>query len=214
MKKFRKFYFVRGMVFEECNPRKSYIYAKHYADLKGYSEKEIYELRNDSELNFLKELLKRGEEIEHLSTHKQVKLIKQFTNSAGIDIQDYVFDISFFFFDRGTCEIRSVLVVDSVYELNRELKLNKTLFDYLGKESGQRLEVYYYQNGVLKEWQIGDNDYFIQERKEQHKKFLAQRRAIRDSQKYDRLLKLRREGKITERQSKELYRLEKVFGGK
>lgn len=213
MKKYRKFYYVRGKVYEESNTRKSLVFANHYAEEQGFDKSEIYELRNDNELKFLKALLSR-DDVYEIKSHEQVCLVGEFNNSNGDVIPKYMLDVSFTYVDKVTNKGHVVVVVDSVYKLNRELKLSKTLYDLDRKDSGCYLEVYFYENDKLVEWKIGDNDHFINERKEQHKKFLAQRRVLRDREKFDRLLKMREKGTITDAQRKELYRLEKVFGGK
>lgn len=213
MKQYRKFYYIKDKVYEESNSRKSYAYAKHYAEEQGFDKNEIYELHNDNELKFLKALLSR-DDVYEIKSHEQVCLVGEFTNSNGDVIPNYMLDVSFTYVDKLTNKGHVVIVVDSVYKLTRELRLCKTLYDLDRKDDGCCLEVYFYEDDELKEWKIGDYDHFINEKKEQHKKFLAQRRVLRDREKFDRLLKMRERGTITDAQRKELYRLEKVFGGK
>lgn len=211
-KRYQKFYYIKGEVYKESNARKSYAFAKHYAEENGYSLDDIYELHNDSELEFLKRLLLLIRDVAGVKTHEQIELIKSFYNNIGYSIPSCKLDVSFTFYTETRHHY--VIVVDSVYELTRELILTKTLFDYLGKDKGCYLEVYYLDKEEFNEWQIGDNTHFINAREENHKKLLAQRRAIRDREKYERLLHAREKGTISDGQRRELYRLEKVFGGK
>ena len=216
---FRDFYYVGGLVFKHSeNKLNGKAKAIHYCREKGINEGEIYELSSENEQRFLERLLelKDGGLISDLKSHQTINLINEFINTNDEQIPPLEFKVSFTYQD--TKAHHYVYVVENLYKLSREIVLVKTIFDYKNQSSNNPdgyLEVVYYDtDGNLHEWHIGDNQAFIQKRKEQYKKNKNQKRAIRDSQKYDRLLTLRKEGKITEAQTKELYRLEKVFGGR
>ena len=211
-KNYQKIYYINGKTFKEAQNKKAYNFAKKYAEENGLDKNKIYELSNNSELAYLQELLRR-EDIYEIKSHEEVCLVGEFRNSNDDVIPNYMFQISFSYREKATNKAHIVYIADSVYSLTKNLVLSKTLYDYSRKEQGYYLEIYYLEDDKWVEWKIQDIAPFVKEKKEQHKKLLAQKRAIRDRQKYDRLLRLRSEGKITERQSKELYRLEKVFGG-
>lgn len=216
---YKDFYYVNGSIFKHSESKlNGKAKAIHYCREKGIDESEIYELSSENEQRCLETLLelKNHGAIYGLKTHETIKLIDEFVNSNGEKIPAFEFKVSFTYQDSKTHYY--VYVVETLYKLSREIVLAKTLFDYKNKHSnypdGCLRVVYYDTEKKIHEWHIGDNQAFIQERKEQYKKIKNQKRAIRDNQKYDRLLKLRKEGKITEAQTKELYRLEKVFGGR
>lgn len=217
-KEYKKFYYIRGNIFENSGSRMNGKgKALRYCKDNGIDESEIYELSNQSEYEFFKTLLEKEQrnEIHSLKSHEKVALIGFFTNDNGEQYAPYEFETSFIYRDSGTNQVNVIYVAENVYDLTRELILCKTLYDYTRKGSGLYLKVYYQdKDNEFKEWHIGDKETFIQEAKERHKKMLVQKRAIRDRQKFDRLLRLRDEGKITDTQRQELYRLEKVFGGK
>ena len=212
---YQKIYYIQGEIFREKTNKKALAFAKHYAKEHGYDEKDIYELSNNAEIIYLTQLLEKQEKgyVENIFTNKRIAVLSSFENYDNEDIPELAFEISCIYQEKGGGHRHYVKVVNSVYELTRELINNKILFDYVFKDTAS-LEIYYPdEDNKLKKWKLTDKDIFIKEAKERHKKKLAQMRAIRDRQKYDRLLKLRSEGKITERQSQELYRLEKVFRG-
>lgn len=210
MSAYNKFYFVGGKVFKEKSSVQSLIYARHFAKENGIKEQDIYELHNDTELAYLRHILEQG--ARNILTHINHTHIGDFTNRYGELIPKLTFDLTFEFNDMQNYH-HWVMIAHTPYDLNKELIFNKTLFDYCHQEY-YSMEVYYLKNNEWVEWHIGDKTEYIEMRKENHKRLLAQKRVIRDRQKYDRLMKLRSEGKITDKQTKELYRLDKVFGGK
>ena len=214
MSKISDFYYVRGQEFHNENykplgkPK-----AIHYCRVNGISEDEIYELSNNVEREFLEALLKR-DDIYEIKSHEEVCLVGQFVNSSGETIPNYMFQTSFTYREEETNKVHFIFVANNQYKITKELALAKTLFDKELAYCDCCLEVYYQdENKNFKEWHIGDNAVFIQARKEERKQRLAQKKEIRDRQRFDRLLKLRSEGKITETQTQELYKLEKVYGG-
>lgn len=209
----KKIYYVKGKVFNEENTQKSLAFARHYAKENGIDFKDIYELSNETEVKYLEMLLSR-KDVYEIKSHEKVALIGFFKNSNNDNYPATEFETSFTYKDKLTNKVHIIFVADSVYDLNKSFILAKSIYDFTRKDSGVYLETYYLQDNEWKEWKIGNIELSIQEKKERHKKYLAQKKVIRDRQKYDRLIRLRSNGTITENQSKELYRLEKVFGGK
>ena len=211
-KAFNKFYWVRGTIFENSeNKVNAKGKAIRYCRENGIDESEIYGLSNKSELAYLETLMNR-EDVSEIKSHNNALTIFKFTNANNDEIPQLDIQCSFIY-KKGE-QLHLVSIVDSVYELTKLFIIQKIIIDYYGKENGIYLQVLYLdQVGNWKEWKIGDKSLAIEERKANHKKMLTQKKAIRDRQKYDRLLKLREQGKISEKQSQELYRLQKVFGG-
>jgi len=217
MSKRQVFHYVRGQLFYNDYPKwNGRRKAEQYCEENGIDKKEIYSLFNDSELKCLKTLLEMREAglIKNINTHQGITLINRFTNKYGHEIPPYTFVASFTYQSVETNEKHTILIPSNVYEITREVILTKTLFDYLNVDC-QALEIYLYdeETNSFNEWKIGDKEEIKKIKKQEHKQLLAQKRIIRDRQKFDRLLKLRDEGKITEKQTKEMYRLEKLFRG-
>ena len=214
-KAFHRFYWVNGTIFENSDNK---VNAKgkaiRYCKENDIKQSEIYELSNESELAYLKILINRTD-VSSIKSHEKVQLIGGFLNSNNDMIQPFNFETSFFYLEnKGDQKISHfVSIIESVYDLNKAFLVAKTLFDLNNKNQQIYLEVYYLDNGEWKEWKMGDSTLAQKDQKEQYKKMLTQKKAIRDRQKYDRLLKLRQEGKASERQLQELYRLQNVFGG-
>lgn len=207
-KRYTKFYYVKDKAFKEDNAKKSYAFAKKYATDNCYPLDKIYEVHSDSEVKFLEHLLSR-DDVYEIKSHDKICLIGEFKNSNGDVIPNFMFDVSFTYVDKISNQAHVVVIVDSAYELTRDLILSKTLYDYNRRESNCYLEIYFYKGDELIKWNIGNNDYFKEKRKSDHQKLLAQRKVIRDQQRYDRLLELRRKGVITDSQKQELYRLDR-----
>ena len=214
----KNFYVVDDQVFKsDENKNNAKGKAIKYCRANGIAQTSILKLSNDSELEYyyyLKECERQGE-IYQINSNCEVCLIGAFVNARGEQIPSLMCKVSFTYVDKKTNKPHIVYVAESIYNLNKNLMLIKTLYDLTRNDIGLSLEVYYIdENGAIVDWKIGDKDVYIKSRKNQHQKRLIQQKAIRDRQKFDRLLKLRSDGKITENQRKELYRLEKVFGGK
>lgn len=214
-KAYYRFYWVRGTTFENSENR---VNAKgkaiRYCRENGIDESEIYELSNKSELAYL-EHLKSDSKYQNIVSNKKVELVREFTNYNHDEIPPLEINVSFIYsLVAGYVNQKQyVKVVDSVYDLTKQFINEKKLFDYLFEKNNYLQVLYLDQEGNWKEWKIGDKTLGVDERKANHKKMLTQKKVIRDRQKYDRLLQLRQEGKASERQLQELYRLEKVFGG-
>lgn len=209
----KKFYYVNGQIFENSENRANAKgKALRYCKENNIDKNEIYELSNNSELAYLQDLLKR-DDIMCIKSHDHFELVEAKENANGDQNPPYVLPISFSFRYKSTAKPHYVAIINSVYELTKDFINSKILFDYLNHPIYYLQVLYLDSDGLWKEWHIGDLTLSIQEKKERQKKYNAQMKAIRDRQKYDRLLKMRSLGTITERQSKELYRLEKVFGG-
>ena len=209
-----KFYYVRGQIFENSNNRyNAKGKALRYCKENNINDNEIYELSNDSELAYLKKLLS-DKNVVDIKSHIAINLVDEFTNANKDLIPCYKQTIGFSYKELVEDKTHFVSIIHSAYDITKDFILAKTTIDYYFKNVGYYLEVYYLDNGEWKEWKIGNIELFAKEKKERKQKALAQKKVIRDMEKYDRLLKAREQGKITERQSQELYRLEKVFGSK
>lgn len=209
-----KFYYVRGEIFENSGGRyNAKGKALRYCKENNIDTSEIYELYNNSELAFLEELL-GDENIDQVRSHNKIICTRTFKNANKDEIPSYEIDTTFTYREKEKEKTHLVAIINSAYDITKQFILEKSMLDFFLQDVGYYLEVYYLDDeGVWKEWKIGDNTLSIKARQERKKRYVAQKKVIRDRQKFDRLLKLREQGKITERQSQELYRLEKVFGG-
>ena len=106
-------------------------------------------------------------------------------------------------------------VVGTVIELKSHVVDSKYLFDLHNIQNKKCLTLLYLDDdGTFKEWQL---DELGNVRKKftakAHKEMLKELDKVRQCEKYDRLKRLRDEGKITDNQRKELYRLEELLNG-
>jgi len=214
-----KYYQIREKIFDNTALKfKGKKEAVKYCKANNIDESEIYLLSSNGELEYLNRLLLKQEdnEIYEIKSHEKVCLVGEFKNAKGDVLPNYMFETSFTYRDRGSNKPHIVKIVDSIYELNKKLILEKTLYDREHWLADCYLEVLVFNSGdkSFKEWKIGDSEIGIMHEQQLRKERLKQRQFIRQQEKFDRLLKLRDEGKITERQRQELYRLEKVYGGK
>lgn len=210
-------HYVRGEIFENDYPKwNALAKAFRYCKENDIDFSEIYAVSSESEIEYLKRLLikQKDGEICDLKSHEQVCLIGEFKNANGDTIPNFLFQTSFTYKDVVYNKKHFVLIVDSPYEITREIRLCKTLFDVI-VHSQYYLEILIFNGDDLSfsEWKFESNEAIKELKAKEHKRQLAQKREIREQQKYDRLLKLRDEGKITERQTQELYRLEKLKRG-
>ena len=218
MSKKNVYHYVRGEIFENDYPKwNGLLKAQNYCNENNISFDEIYAVSSESEIEYLERLLIKQQdgEIYEIKSHEQVCLVGEFTNSNGDTIPNFMFQTSFTYRDKLSNKPHVIYIVDSPYEITREVRLSKMLYDYNRRDMNCYLEILIFDSESLgfNEWKFTSNEAIKELKIKEHKRQLAQKRAIRDRQKYDRLLKLRDEGKITERQSQELYRLDKVFGG-
>lgn len=216
MSKQRVYYYVRGQIFYNDYPKwNGLAKAKHYCKVNDIDTSEIYELFNDKERKYL-ELLLNKEDVKEIKTHTTIFNSLPFTNCNGDEIPSFTFQASFVYLNTNTGHHRATYIPNSIYDLTREITLIKTIFDREMLESNKYLEIYVFdeKSQTFKEWKIGDKELYKELKKQEHENLLTQKKEIRDRQRFDRLLKLRDEGKITETQTQELYKLEKVYGGK
>ena len=217
MSKRKVYHYVRGEVFENDYPKwNALAKARRYCNENAIDISEIYAVSSEGEIEYLERLLIKQEdgEIYDLKSHEQVCLIGEFKNANGDKIPNYLFQTSFTYRDKLSNKAHIVYIVQSPYEITREIRLSKMLYDYNRRDMGCYLEILMFNDDLsFSEWKFDSNEAIKELKEKEHKKLLAQKREIREQQKYDRLLKLRSEGKITERQTKELYRLEKVLRG-
>ena len=129
-KKTERFYYIDGQVFKEKTYRLSLFKAKKYALENGISEEEIYCLKNDKELDFLKVLLeRRKDEIKNIRSQVKIELIQSFLNANNERIPSYEIELSFVC-DDGDRK-RYAIVVDSPYEIDKALINTKILFSHI-----------------------------------------------------------------------------------
>jgi len=210
----KRIYLVRENIFhDEGNVYKGKPSAIAYCKKNGISQDEIVELYNDSELVYyrlLQEKVAKGE-IKSVRTHQKKIITNGFTNARGENIPAMVVDIPFEIVGDGY--VHYINLVTDFKSLTRHLLTEKILFDYFyKKEEGYIRIVYQGNDGKYKDYRLEDYGKLKAEfQSEEHKRLLEQHRAVRERQKYDRLLKLREEGKITDNQRKELYRLEELY---
>ena len=195
---------------DNSNPRqRAYAYAKS----NSIDKSEVLEARNDVELDYIKYL--KGKGARHLSTHDKMLVLQGFTNAKDQFIPPMVEDIPFHYVDNEG--VHYEWVVGSVYDLTTRLVYTKALFDSfhrLDRDFYLRL-IYIDTDGTYKEFELRDIENLrIKFNQEEHKKMLEKRRALREIQVFERLRQLRSEGRITEKQTKTLYRLEALYGKK
>lgn len=171
---------------------------------------EIIELYSETELEYYK--LLKDRDVKSLSIHQPMLVQKGFNNANEDFIPPVMVDVPFRYIDdKG---IHYDWVVGKAYELDTRLVNSKFYFDkyYLTSDKYLRL-IYKDTDGQFKEFTISEtNDIRRKYQIKMHKEMLRERKALRDRQVYDRLMKLRNEGLITESQTKELYRLEELYG--
>lgn len=209
----KRFYVVREAMFENVNKQSNaYFRALAYCKSRGIDEKEIIELHNDSEYAYYKRLVALYG-AENVGTHSKFEVMKGFENAVGESIQPLRIDVPFIYYDdKG--KLNYEYLVTNPSELNTKLIYSKILLDKFWLEYGGYLKIVYLNDkNEYVEWKIGDYKEITSSFKNaQHKKVLAEHRAIREQQRYDRLLKLRSEGRISQNQTLELYRLEEIYG--
>ena len=204
------FYLIRGMIFEKTTTKNNAYYrALNYCKKEGIDVSEIVEIYNDDELAYYKYLVEKGYQVK---THTKMVLCEAFTNYNGDEIPSITLDIPFTYIDENG-KTNYVFLIRVLYEIDNRLLLLKKIFDREHKDDNYLKMVWLNVKGEYIEWKIGHyadikKDFQSQE----HMFVLAKHKAIRERQKYDRLLKLRIEGKITDNQKKELYRLEAIYG--
>ena len=213
----KRIYLVRDCIFHDGNNTyKGKPSAIAYCKKNGIDPDEIVELYNDSELVYyrhLQEKIKRGDIIS-VKTHQKKIAINGFTNARGENIPALVIDIPFVIEGEGYTHY--IKLITDFKSLDRYLLYEKILFDYFfKKEEGYMRIVYQDNEGVYHNYQLDDYAKLKKEfQSEAHKKMLAEHRKIRELEKFDRLKRLRDEGKITDNQRKELYRLEEQLSCK
>ena len=194
---------------DNSNPRqRAYAYAKS----NSIDKSEVLEARNDVELDYIKYL--KGKGARHLSTHDKVLVLQGFTNAKDQFIPPMVEDIPFHYIDDEG--IHYEWVVGSIYDLNNRLVYTKVLFDLFNRLEDCYLKLIYLDtDGTYKEFNINEIELLRNKFSQtEHKKMLEKRRALREIQVFERLRQLRSEGRITEKQTKTLYRLEALYGKK
>lgn len=212
---YKKFYYVRGDVFESNASDKknnALFRVTTYCKKNNIELAEIKELRNDTELNYFK-MLEQKYGADAIRTHYKEVLLQSFINKNGDEIPKVEIDIPFVYNDENG-ETHYEMIIHSIYDISNELIVKKSVFDNTRKDHYLKL-LWADKGNQIKEFKIGDYKeickYF---RTIEHKKQLKEYRAIKERERYDRLVALREQGKITDNQRKELYKLEEKYGKK
>ena len=212
-----KIYVVRDQVFDDSATNYTAKFmAKKYAKENDIRSEEIIELNNETQLAYYQLLCEKKSQgdITCLKVNSYYVLQDAYLNQVGDTISPLIVSVPFAYVDFDNHN-HYELVVASIYDIDNSLVMTKLLLDKFLKELGGYLKLLYIDSdGTFKEWKLND---IVQVRiklvKAEHKKMLAEQRKVRQLQQYDRLLRLRAEGKITEAQSKELYRLDEIYKG-
>lgn len=208
-------YIVNDLVFENeegkhnAKSRASWFCKKH-----GISTNTIMRVNDEVELAYyqlLRDKENRGE-LSRLETHSQTILVQSFYN-ANKEFMTAVLDTIPFVFTDSKGVRHYQYLVSCLKDLNAQLIARKYMFDMRHLVDKNYLELIYLDNdGSFKEWKLDEIETLRKMyRQKIHKEMLEKIKKIREKQKYDRLLKLREEGKITDNQRKELYRLEGIY---
>lgn len=206
------FYYVNGEIFKNTDNKFNGLEkAKRYCEEHSLPTSEIHAFTNESELRYFLQIWCR-EGYSELQTHPKIELLKTFTNYVGDQIPSLTFEPSMTYRDKDN-QWHYILIPKSIFQVNKELINIKILFDYLNKGTAH-LEILIEQSkGEFVVWKCNDLEMFKQAKKEIAKVKKGNLKELSESLKYERLLRLRSEGKITKTQSKELYKLEKKWGG-
>jgi len=210
----KRIYLVRDCIFhDENNAYKGKPSAIAYCKKHGIDLDEIVELYNDSELIYyrhLQEKVKQGYLIS-VKTHQKKTIINGFKNRRGEIIPALVVDVPFVVEGEGYTHF--IALVANFTSLTRQLLQDKILFDSTFYKEGYYLRIIYQDNdGKYCDYHLNDYEAVKKEfQSAKHKELLEKQRQIREAEKFDRLKRLRDEGKITDNQRKELYRLEEIY---
>lgn len=214
---YNKYYIVEGNIFEAGEGRhnaksRALSYCKkHHIDYET-----IVEIYNDTELAYYKYLCEKKSrgEILSIKTHQLETLVNGFHNCNGVFIAPMMTSIPFVYTDADGKEHYD-WVVGTVIELKHHVVDSKYLFDLYNIQKNKCLTLLYLDNdGSFIEWQMDEIENVRKKfRQKEHKEMLKKLQVVRDLEKYDRLKKMRDEGKITDNQRKELYRLEELLNG-
>lgn len=208
-------YIIDDLVFENSvGKHNAKSNAVHYCKKNGINPDRIVSVKNEVELAYyrlLKERLARGE-ITQLDLNMYATLIQSFYNANREFIAPMLTTIPFVFTDKeGKRHYQKV--VGCIKDLDCKLVDTKYLFDLHHAVEKKYLELIYLDDdGSFKTWTIDELEVLRSKyRVKKHKEALEKLRKVRDLQKFDRLKRLREEGKITDNQRKELYRLEELY---
>ena len=214
---YNKYYIVEDIIFESGEgTRNAKSRALSYCKKHNISYDNIVEINNDTELAYYKYLCEKKSrgEINSIKTHQLEVLINGFHNSNGVFIAPMMTSIPFEYVDAQGKEHYD-WVVGTVIELKHHVVESKYLFDLYNINNKKCLTLIYLDDdSTFQEWQLDDIENIRKKfRQKAHKEMLAKMQYIREQEKYDRLKRLRDEGKITDNQRKELYRLEVLLNG-
>lgn len=215
MKRTNYIYIVGDKAFYfDGNNQSTFYQALKYSREIGLKKDEIVRIDNEDELDYYN-YLRAEKGIKKVICHSKQELLGGFTNVVGDEISPIEVDIPFVYQDEKDTWHYEWLIT-SLLDVTIKLIFTKKLFDKIGTEgTNLYLKIVYLNNeGEYIEWKLDDYDQIAKDyRSEAHKKVIAQRKAMREQQRFDRLMKLREEGKITDNQRNELYKLEAKYRG-
>ena len=210
-----KLYAIGDQVFDDLTTNFTAKYlARVYAKEHKMKSSEIVELDNDTELVYYKQLREKQslQEIRDLEVNMPYILDGAYTNAVGEEMPQLEVNIPFSYRDKENFPHFEV-VVANLQQLSTSLVQTKILFDKCVLPLKAYLKLLYIDtDGTFKEWHLKEIvELRVRFVKAEHRKMLAEQRKVRQRQQYDRLLRLRAEGKITDTQTKELYKLDEIY---
>ena len=208
-------YVVNDLVFEnEEGKHNAKSRALNYCKKNGINTNLVMQIASEVDLAYyqlLREKKSRGE-ISGLELNMYFTIVQSFYNANREFIPAMMTIVPFVFTDKeGKRHYQKV--VGNIKDLDGKLVDTKYMFDLHHVVQKKYLELIYLdENGSFKTWTIDEIENLRKlYRAKKHKETLAKLRQLRERQKYDRLKRLRAEGKITDNQRKELYRLEELY---
>ena len=204
-------YVVNDLIFENQKDKyNSRARAKAYCQKNGIDDSQMLRVDNEAELYYLQQIKERN--VHFIRTHEKIVVSDGFYNAVGEFVPPLVMDIPFHYADEEG--VHYEWLVADLGDLNTKLIEEKIFFDMYHKDEGYYLKLLCLgDDNEIKAFTLDDIESlrynFMQD---QHKKTLQHLHKLRERQTYDRLKKLREEGRITESQKKALYKLEERYG--
>ena len=208
-------YVVNDLVFDnEEGKHNAKSRALNYCKKHGINTNLVMPIANEVDLAYyqlLREKKSHGE-ISGLELNMYFTIVQSFYNANREFIPAMLMTVPFIFTDKNG-KRHYQKVVGNLKDLDSKLVDMKYMFDFHHLVEKKHLELIYLDdNGTFKEWQITDIENLRRMyRMKKHKEVLLKLKQLRERQKFDRLKRLRDEGKITDNQRRELYRLEALY---
>lgn len=188
--------------------------AIHYCNKHNIKTDLIIQMRDEVELAYYRLLCEKKSrgEVKSIETNMYATIMQSFYNANHEFIPPLNIVVPFVVKDNNG-KIHYQKVISDIKDLNVYLIHVKHMFDKHNVVENKYLELIYLDDdGTFKTWTLDDfENVQAMYRLKKHKDILAKLRQLREQQKYDRLKRLRDEGKITDNQRKELYRLEDMY---